>query len=109
MSSIAQKSDGEIISIDGKTLRGSKDGDQKPLHMISAWANENQLVLGQMATDEKSNEITAVSELLDTLDVSGCIITADAMSTILLHRQFRCFVHSAESIVLCQAVVMVLN
>lgn len=80
MSSIAQKSDGEIISIDGKTLRGSKDSDQKPLHMISAWANENQLVLGQMATNEKSNEITAVPELLDTLDVSGCIITADAMN-----------------------------
>lgn len=80
MSSIAQKSDGEIISIDGKTLRGSKNGEQKPLHMISAWANENQIVLGQMATDGKSNEITAVPELLETLDISGCVITADAMN-----------------------------
>ena len=80
MSSIAQKSDGEIISIDGKTLRGSKDRGRKPLHIISAWANANQIVLGQMATDEKSNEITAVPELLETLDVSGCIITADAMN-----------------------------
>ena len=80
MSSISQKTDGEIISIDGKTLRGSKDGENKALHMISAWANKNQMVLGQIATDEKSNEITAVPELLDNLDVSGCIVTADAMN-----------------------------
>ena len=48
--------------------------------MISAWANDAQLVLGQIATDEKSNEITAVSKLLNTLDIEGNIITADAMS-----------------------------
>ena len=48
--------------------------------MVSAWANQNQMVLGQLATDEKSNEITAVPELLEALDITGTIITTDAMS-----------------------------
>lgn len=80
MGAVAEKTDGEIISIDGKTLRGSKDREKKPLHMVSAWANANQLVLGQISTEEKSNEITAVPELIKLLDVEGCTITADAMS-----------------------------
>ena len=71
MGAVAEKTDGEIISIDGKTLRGSKDGVKKPLHMVSAWANANQLVLGQIAAEEKSNEITAVPALLDLLDNSA--------------------------------------
>lgn len=70
----------ETVSIDGKTLRGSRDGNRKPLHMISAWASERGLVIGQIATDEKSNEITAVPELMKMLDLEGCIVTADAMS-----------------------------
>ncbi len=70
----------EIISIDGKTTRGSKSEDKSPLHMVSAWANEAQLVLGQIATEEKSNEITAVPALLKMLDIEGAIVTADAMS-----------------------------
>lgn len=70
----------EVVSVDGKTVRGSRDGEQKPLHMVSAWANEAHLVLGQIATEEKSNEITAVPALLEMLDISGDIITADAMS-----------------------------
>lgn len=78
--SVCQKTKGEVVSIDGKTLRRSGGTDQKPVHMVSAWANEQQLVLGQIAVDEKSNEITAVPQLLDMLDVSGCIVTADAMS-----------------------------
>ena len=77
---VCQKTKGEIISIDGKTLRRSGGGGQKPIHMVSAWANEQQMVLGQLAVEEKSNEITAVPQLLDMLDVSGCIVTADAMS-----------------------------
>lgn len=77
---VSKKTDGEIVSIDGKTLRGSKDSDKNPIHMVSAWANSNQMVLGQLATEEKSNEITAVPALLELLDVSGCIVTADAMS-----------------------------
>lgn len=70
----------ETISIDGKTLRGSRSDDRKPLHMISAWAHDRGLVIGQIATDEKSNEITGVPELMKMLDLEGCIVTADAMS-----------------------------
>ena len=72
-------SKGQVVAIDGKTLRGSKDGDIKAIHMVSAWANTNKLVLGQIKTEEKSNEITAIPELLELLDVSGCIVTIDAM------------------------------
>lgn len=78
---ISRATEQEIESIDGKTLRRSGDKEQKPLHMISAWASRQRLVLGQMSTDAKSNEITAVSELLDMLDLTGCIVTADAMSS----------------------------
>lgn len=77
---VCQKTKGEIVSIDGKTVRRSGGSDQKPIHMVSAWANQQQMVLGQLATEEKSNEIAAVPELLEMLDVTGCIITADAMS-----------------------------
>lgn len=73
----------EIIAIDGKTIRRSKDlaKGKRPLHVVSAWANENQLVLGQLAVDEKSNEITAIPELLNLLYIQGCIVTIDAMGT----------------------------
>ncbi len=71
---------GEIISIDGKTLRRSGGEGKSPIHMVSAWANQNQIVLGQLATEEKSNEITAVPALLEMLVIDGCIVTADAMS-----------------------------
>lgn len=71
---------GEIISIDGKTLCGSRSEKRKPIHMISAWATDQELVLGQMCVEEKTNEIPTVPLLLDLLDVSGCIVTADAMS-----------------------------
>lgn len=70
----------EIISLDGKTMRGSRDGDTKPVHMVSAWASKARAVFGQLAVEEKSNEITAVPMLLELLDIKGCIITADAMS-----------------------------
>lgn len=74
---------GETIAIDGKALRGSRDNvlGKKAIYMVSAWANENKLVLGQVKVDEKSNEITAIPKLLDLLDVSGCTITMDAMGT----------------------------
>ena len=77
--SIAVKTKGEIVSIDGKTLRRSKNGDIDAIHMVSAWANKNQLVLGQIKTNEKSNEITAIPSLLDLLELRGCIVTIDAM------------------------------
>ena len=77
---VSHKVEGDIISVDGKTLRRSGEKGKSPIHMVSAWSNQQQMVLGQLATDEKSNEITAVPELLNILDISGCIITADAMS-----------------------------
>lgn len=61
-------------------MRGSGSEGQKPIHMVSAWANKARAVFGQMAVDEKTNEITAVPELLELLDIEGTIITADAMS-----------------------------
>ena len=76
---ISDLTDGEIIAIDGKTLRGSRGQDTKPIHVVSAFATTNQLVLGQLATEEKSNEITAIPKLLDMLMISNCIVTIDAM------------------------------
>jgi len=70
---------GEIVSIDGKTVCGSKSDAAKAVHMVGAWANTNQLALGQVKTDEKSNEITAIPELLDLLELKNCTVTIDAM------------------------------
>lgn len=83
IASVAQKTKGEIVAIDGKTLRRSHDkaDNKKAIHMISAWASSNQVILGQLKTAEKSNEITAIPYLLKLLDLSGCIITIDAMGT----------------------------
>ncbi len=74
---------GEVIAMDGKTVRRSYDqGKGKgAIHMVSAWASQNRLVLGQRTVDEKSNEITAIPELLKGLDRHGCIVTIDAMGT----------------------------
>ena len=74
---------GQIISLDGKCLRGSDDKrlGKRAIYMVSAWAESNHLVLGQRKVDEKSNEITAIPELLKILAISGCIITIDAMGT----------------------------
>jgi predicted transposase YbfD/YdcC len=74
---------GQIINIDGKQLRGSKDKvlGKRAIYMVSAWATENELVLGQRKVDEKSNEITAIPELLKVLALSGCIVTIDAIGT----------------------------
>jgi len=73
--------DDDIIAIDGKTSRRSHDHkkDKKPLHMVSAWGCSNNLVLGQEATEEKSNEITAIPKLLQLLELKGGIVTIDAM------------------------------
>ena len=74
---------GQVINIDGKCLRGSGDKHlgKRALYMVSAWAEANELVLGQRKVDEKSNEITAIPELLKMLAISGCIVTIDAMGT----------------------------
>jgi hypothetical protein len=63
-----------LVNIDGKTIRGSG------FHVVSAWVGEHGLTLGQLTTEEKSNEITAVPKLLDRLDIKGDVVTADAMS-----------------------------
>lgn len=81
MKSIQKITNGEVIALDGKTLRGSyyKSSDQSAIVMVSAWATVNKLVLGQVKVDEKSNEITAIPELLKVLEISGCIVTIDAI------------------------------
>lgn len=72
---------GQIVPIDGKKLRRSHDKTigKDAIHMVSAWASENSLVLGQLKVDDKSNEITAIPQLLDLLEIEGCIVTIDAM------------------------------
>jgi len=77
--SVTRITNGEIVSIDGKTVCGSRDAKTKAIHMVSAWANANQMVLGQVKTEEKSNEITAIPILLEMLELKGCIVTIDAM------------------------------
>lgn len=81
--SIAELSLGEVVSLDGKSARHSYDkgAGKGAIHMVSAWASKNQLVLGQVKVADKSNEITAIPKLLNILDVSGCIVTIDAMGT----------------------------
>lgn len=78
---ISELTAGEVVAIDGKTLRRSHDHrhDQKAIHMVSAWASQNRLVLGQVKVDDKSNEITAIPALLRLLALQGCIVTIDAM------------------------------
>jgi len=81
ISAISQLTAGQIVPIDGKRLRRSYDGrlGKAAIHMVSAWASANRLVLGQVKTDEKSNEITAIPKLLQLLGLKGCIVTLDAM------------------------------
>ena len=77
----SQLTDGEVIAIDGKTVRRSfQTGNRKSaIHMVSAWACQNNMVLGQQKVSEKSNEITAIPALLELLELKGCIVTIDAM------------------------------
>jgi len=81
--SIYQRTDGEVIALDGKKLRRSQDKHKgrDGIWIVSAWANENRLVLGQKKVDEKSNEITAIPDLLAQLDITGCVVTVDALNT----------------------------
>ena len=70
-----------VVAIDGKQARRTGDEKKRPLHVISAFAQEYGLVLGQLACEEKSNEITAIPKLLEILEITGCIVTIDAMGT----------------------------
>ena len=76
---LAKKVDAKLISIDGKASRHSFDGDGNMLHMVSAFASEARIVLGQEKVSDKSNEITAIPKMLEWLDVKGHIVTIDAM------------------------------
>jgi predicted transposase YbfD/YdcC len=78
---LAAATAGQAVAIDGKTLRRSHDraNGRGPLHVVSAWASADRLVLGQVAVDEKSNELTAIPALLDALALAGCVVTIDAM------------------------------
>lgn len=71
----------KIICIDGKTMRGNKKEGKKASHIVSAWSKEDGFCLGQKAVEEKSNEITAIPELLEKIQVKGQVITIDAMGT----------------------------
>ncbi len=92
VATISKLTEGEVVAIDGKRLRGSFDtaGNQKAIRMVSAFATINGLCLGQEVCEEKSNEITAIPELLELLAIKGCIVTIDAMG---------CQTEIAESII----------
>jgi predicted transposase YbfD/YdcC len=81
LADVARNLTGQVVAIDGKTLRRSYDkaSSKQAIHMVSAWAAETRLVLYQLKTEEKSNEITAIPELLKMLALRGCIVTIDAM------------------------------
>lgn len=81
IASVQELTVGEVIAVDGKQLRRSHDAPagKAAIHMVSAWATTNSLVLGQRKVDDKSNEITAIPDLLNKLELSGCIVTIDAM------------------------------
>lgn len=78
---VFESSGGQLIAVDGKTLRGSyeREGKRGMIHMVSAWASQNRIVLGQRKVNEKSNEITAIPELLRVLDLAGAVVSIDAM------------------------------
>jgi predicted transposase YbfD/YdcC len=81
VNAVFELTEGQVVPVDGKCLRRSHDrrAGKEAIHIVSAWATENHLVLGQVKVDEKTNEIPVVHELLTILDVSGCIVTADAL------------------------------
>ena len=79
--SVAARTSGEVIAIDGKTLRGSynREDRKSTIHMVSAFSTANGVVMGQIKTEQKSNEITAIPALLKLLDIKGCLVSIDAM------------------------------
>lgn len=83
VSQVVEATGAQVIPIDGKCVKGSYDRNKKQsaLHVVSAWASEYRLMLGQVKVENKTNEIKAIPALLDLLDITGCIITIDAMGT----------------------------
>ncbi len=98
---IVKATGAQVIPIDGKTLKGSYDRTkrQSSLHLVSAWASEHRLLLGQVKVESQTNEIKAIPALLELLDISGCIITIDAMGT--QHEIARQIVAKGADYVLC--------
>ena len=96
MKAVNEVLSGQVIAIDGKVLRRSHDRgiDKAAIDLVSAWTTANHLVLGQVKVDEKSNEITAIPQLLEALEIAGCIVTIDAMG---------CQTDIAEKIIDCEA------
>jgi len=94
VASISNLLEGDVVAIDGKTIRGAKVNGVSPIHMVSAWSCENNLVLGQEKVREKSNEITAIPNLIESLALEGAVVTIDAMG---------CQTDIAEKIVDAQA------
>jgi predicted transposase YbfD/YdcC len=80
---IATMTTGQVVAIDGKSIRRSHDQarGKEPIHLVNAWASQNELVIGQRKVESKSNEIKAIPELLKLLDIHGCIVTIDAIGT----------------------------
>jgi predicted transposase YbfD/YdcC len=81
ITALHEVSGGQVVAVDGKTLRRSFDkaAGKSAIHMVSAWASANHISLGQVVVDQKSNEITAIPKLLEILEISGCLVTIDAM------------------------------
>lgn len=81
MKAVTTLTQGEVIALDGKALRATREAGKacSAIHMVSAWACENKMVLGQQVVDKKSNEISAIPKLLTSLDLAGCVVTMDAM------------------------------
>ena len=75
----AARESGLQMRLDGKTICGSGNASHKAYHVVSMWVGENALTLGELAVDEKSNEITAIPELLDIIDIEGDVVTSDSM------------------------------
>lgn len=78
---VEEKTDGQVVAVDGKTLRGSRDraSEEGPLHLVEAWATGQELLLGQKRSENGANEIATIPKLLEVLTLEGCIVTTDAM------------------------------
>jgi hypothetical protein len=85
---LVEQSDPEAIAVDGKTLRGSKKAGGKPVHLLSALIHKEGVVIAQKSVGEKTNEITEFQSLLDNLDLSGKVVTADALHTQVAHANY---------------------
>jgi len=85
---------GELVALDGKTLRGSRSRARGPVHLVNVWAAQNRLVLGQLKVADHSNEITALPPLLRALELDGCVVTVDAIGC---QKQVAREIHEADA------------